>query len=64
MKRLAAFLGVLLVICYTGPVICGGLALLLAMAGVAASSAVVVGFFATVSIFVATIANAIWRNLR
>lgn len=63
MNRLAAFLGVLLVIGYTGPIIFGGIALLLAMGGVAAGSAVVLGFFTTVGIFLATIANAIRRNL-
>lgn len=64
MNRLAAVLGVMLVIGFTGPVIFGGIALLLAMGGVAASSAVVLGFFTTVGIFVGTIVNAILRNQR
>jgi len=64
MKRLAAFVGVVMVIGYTGPVIFGGIALLLAMAGVTAGAAVVVGFFATAGIFIATIVNGILRNQR
>ena len=65
MKRLAAFVGVVMVIGYTGPVIFSGIALLsMLLLGVAASSAVVLGFFATVGIFVATIVNAIVRNQR
>jgi hypothetical protein len=64
MNRLAVVLGVMLVIGFTGPVIFGGIALLLAMGGVAARSAVVLGFFTTVGIFVATIVNAILRNQR
>jgi len=64
MKQLAAIAGVVMVIGFTGPVIFSGIALLLGMAGVAASSAVVLGFFATAGIFVATIVNGILRNQR
>lgn len=65
MNRLATFLGVLLVIGYTGPVIFSGIALLaMLFLGISGSAAVVLGFFATVGIFVATIVNAIFRNQR